>query len=115
MAREDDKWVSERFEATALEWATPACVDRLLFALISFDRDVTTRCASVLSDVELQRANRFLTERDRTHFIQRRAFRRYCGAAACGSDRPLSQVVFEETENGRPWLLHRPGLWFSFS
>jgi phosphopantetheinyl transferase len=115
MAREDDKWVSERFEATTREWAAPAFVDRLLFAPISSDRESAARCAAVLSDVELRRANGFLTERDRNHFIQRRAFRRYCGSVALGSLNQPSQIVFEETENGRPWLRDRPDLWFSFS
>ena len=115
MAREDDKLVGERLEATAREWAAPAFVDRVLFAPISSDRESTARCAAVLSDVELQRANRFLTERDRVHFIQRRAFRRYCGTVALGSQSQLAQIAFEETENGRPWLRDRPDLWFSFS
>jgi len=32
-----------------------------------------------------------------------------------GWSRPLSQIVFEETENGRPYLSDLPDFWFSFS
>jgi 4'-phosphopantetheinyl transferase len=48
-------------------------------------------------------------------FIQRRAFRRFCGAFVSGSSHPLSQVNFNETENGRPYLCELPDVWFSFS
>jgi 4'-phosphopantetheinyl transferase len=48
-------------------------------------------------------------------FEQRRAFRRFCGATALGSSQPLSEILFEETENGRPYLSDSPDLWFSFS
>jgi hypothetical protein len=35
--------------------------------------------------------------------------------AALGSSQPLSEIVFEETENGCPYLSELPDLWFSFS
>jgi phosphopantetheine--protein transferase-like protein len=89
-----------------------ACV---LYSPISHDPEVTRHCASVLSDIELQRADRFVTEYDKTQFIQRRAFRRYCGAKALGASLSLSRVVFKETENRRPYLFNLPNLWFSFS
>jgi 4'-phosphopantetheinyl transferase len=63
----------------------------------------------------LQRADRFAAEDDRAQFIQRRAFRRFCGARALGTSQPLSQIAFGETENGRPYLSELPDLWFSFS
>jgi 4'-phosphopantetheinyl transferase len=69
----------------------------------------------VLSDNEVQRAARFVTEAGRAQFLQRRAFRRYCGALALPSPRPLGQVEFKETAKGRPYLPEAPGLWFSFS
>ena len=72
-------------------------------------------CASVLSDIELRRADRFVTEYDKAQFKQRRAFRRFCGATVLGSSRPLRQIVFEETEKGRPYLSDLPDFWFSFS
>jgi 4'-phosphopantetheinyl transferase len=56
-----------------------------------------------------------VTEHDKAQFTQRRAFRRFCGATALGSPKPLSQIVFEETENGRPYLPDLQDLWFSFS
>ena len=115
MIRDDDKWVRELFESASCDWASPAFANRVLYVPVSSDREVTTRCASILSDVELQRADGFVTDEGRAQFIQRRAFRRYCGAVASGSARPLSEVVFEETENGRPWFRDRPDLWFSFS
>jgi 4'-phosphopantetheinyl transferase len=97
---------------------TPAPVGRsvhVLYAPISLDPEVTRLCASVLSETELQRADRFAVRGDRAEFEQRRAFRRYCGAIALESSQRLSEIVFEETPNGRPYLADAPNLWFSFS
>ncbi len=115
MTSEGDRSVSELFNGIRHNWAAPAFAERVLFAPVVADREATQRCASVLSAFESHRADRFVTDEGRTHFIQRRAFRRYCGAIASGSRRPLSQIEFEESENGRPWLRDRPDLWFSFS
>jgi len=87
----------------------------VLYAPVSRDPEVSSRCASVLSETELQRADRFAAEGDKAQFEQRRAFRRFCGATALGSSQPLSEILFEETENGRPYLSDSPDLWFSFS
>ena len=87
----------------------------VLYVPVSRDPEVSSRCASVLSETELQRADRFAAEDDKVQFEQRRAFRRFCGATALGSSRPLSEILFEETENGRPYLSESPDLWFSFS
>ena len=88
---------------------------RVLYAPVSRDAEVSKRCASILSDAELQRRDRLAAECDKARFEQRRAFRRFCGATALGSSQPLSEIVFEETENGRPYLSESPDLWFSFS
>jgi phosphopantetheinyl transferase len=104
------------FAASACDW-TPGSANHaahVLYAPNSRDLEASWRCASVLSDPELQRADRFLTEDGRAHFKQRRAFRRYCGAFVLGS-RPLSRIVFKETEKGRPYLPELPDVWFSFS
>jgi len=87
----------------------------VLYAPVSREPEVSRRCASVLSETELQRADRFAAEGDKALFEQRRAFRRFCGATALGSSQPLSEILFEETENGRPYLSESPDLWFSFS
>ena len=87
----------------------------VLYAPISRDAQVSRHCASVLSDAELERADRFAAECDKAQFEQRRAFRRFCGATALGSTQPLSEIIFEETENGRPYLSESPDFWFSFS
>ena len=113
----DSKWVNDQFAASARDW-TPASARHavhLLYAPVSSDPETSRRCASVLSDTELQRADRFVTEDARAHFKQRRAFRRYCGALVLGSHRPLSQIVFKETEKGRPYLPDLADFWFSFS
>jgi len=89
-----------------------ACV---WYAPLLSDPEAASRCASVLSAAERVRSNRFVTEELKTHFQQRRAFRRYCGALALGSRSSLSQITFAETENGRPYLRDRSDLWFSFS
>src|SRR6185369_9262609 len=111
----DSDWVREHFETTALDWPSPAFTQRILYQPISLDPETTKRCASVLSDVELQRADAFVTNSLSSNFVQRRTFRRYCGALATGSQRRLSQVIFEKTANGRPYLRDRPDLRFSFS
>jgi 4'-phosphopantetheinyl transferase len=87
----------------------------VLYAPVSGDSEVSRLCASVLSDAELQRADRFAAEDDKARFEQRRAFRRFCGATALESRQSLSEIVFEETENGRPYLPDSPDSWFSFS
>ena len=117
MRRDDSEWVNRMFAASAGDW-TPAQADhgtRVLYAPVSRDPEASWRCASVLADIELQRADRFVTEDGRAHFKQRRAFRRYCGAFVLESPRPLSRIVFQETEKGRPYLPDLPNVWFSFS
>jgi 4'-phosphopantetheinyl transferase len=97
---------------------TPAALRhaaQVLYVPVSHDPEVTRLCSSVLSDAELHRADRFLRQDDRALFAQRRAFRRFCGAAVLGSSQPLSQIEFDETANGRPRLAGLPEVWFSFS
>jgi len=88
---------------------------QVFFAPVSSDLKVTRVCSSILSKIELQRADRFATQDHRALFIQRRAFRRFCGARVLGTSKPLSQIAFNETENGRPYLYELPDVWFSFS
>ena len=117
LMRDDSEWVNNLFAARARDW-TPASAHHaayVLYAPVSRDPEASRRCGSVLSDTELQRAERFVTEDGKAHFKQRRAFRRYCGAFALGSPRPLSRIAFKETEKGRPYLPDLPDVWFSFS
>ena len=117
MTRDDNEWVNGLFAASADDW-TPAPANHaahVLFAPVSLDPEASWRCASVLSDIELQRADRFVSEDGKAHFKQRRAFRRYCGSFALGSPRPLSRIVFRKTEKGHPYLPDLPNVWFSFS
>jgi 4'-phosphopantetheinyl transferase len=117
MSPSDSDWVSDLFAQAARDW-TPAAARpaaSLLFAPVFPEPETSRRCAAVLSDAEVQRADRFVTQDGRTHFLQRRAFRRYCGALALGSPRPLPRIAFEETGNGRPHLPDLPHVWFSFS
>jgi phosphopantetheinyl transferase len=117
MTRDDSEWVNAMFAASACDW-TPESANHaahVLYAPISRDPEASWRCVSVLSDTELQRADRFVTESGKAHFKQRRAFRRYCGAFVLGSPWPLSRIVFKETEKGRPYLPDLPDVWFSFS
>jgi phosphopantetheinyl transferase len=117
MKREDSDWVSDLFAASARDW-TPVSAGHaayVLYAPVSRDPEVSRRCGSVLSDAELQRVDRFLTEDSKAQFQQRRAFRRYCGALVLGSPQPLSQIVFQETEKGRPYLPDLPDVCFCFS
>jgi len=117
MSRDKSEQINDLFAAGSRD-LTPASAGHaayVLYAAVSCDPDVSRHCASVLSDTELQRADRFAAEYDRALFTQRRAFRRFCGAIVLGSSRSLSQIVFEETENGRPYLSDLPNIWFSFS
>jgi 4'-phosphopantetheinyl transferase len=117
MSKDDSDRISDLFAVSSRD-LTPASARHAAYVLympISRDHEVARSCASVLSDTELQRADRFVAEYDRALFIQRRAFRRFCGATVLGSLRSLSQIVFEETENGRPYLSDLPDIWLSFS
>jgi phosphopantetheinyl transferase len=117
MSRYHSDLLSDFFTANTHD-LTPASVrhiTRLLYVPISTDQEVTRRCASILSGTELERADRFALPGDRTLFKQRRAFRRFCGALALGSSRQLSQISFDQTENGRPHLSGLPDFYFSFS
>jgi phosphopantetheinyl transferase len=117
MVPSDNNWVTDLFAAGACDWTPEAArhAASVLYAPASRDAEVSRRCASVLSDVEVQRAERFVAEAGRTNFRQRRAFRRYCGALALRSSRALSRIDFRETEQGRPYLPDLPHVWFSFS
>ena len=117
MTRDNSDRIKDLFAVGSRD-LTPASARHaahVLYVPVSRDPEISSRCASVLSETELQRADRFAAEDDKAEFEQRRAFRRFCGATALGSSQPLSEIVFEETENGRPYLFESPDLWFSFS
>ena len=117
MTQEGVDWVSDLFANSTSDW-TPMAVKgsvNVLYAPFSSEPEVSSRCAEVLSDDELMKARRFMARDDMVHFIQRRAFRRYCGSLAVGAQGSLSRIDFAEKENGRPYLLNFPNLWFSFS
>ena len=104
MTRNDSDRVNDLFTASSRD-LTPAPVRhaaRVLYAPVSHDPDVTRRCASVLSDAELQRAGRFATQGDKALFKQRRAFRRFCGALALGSSRPYRRSISRRPKTGFP-------------
>ena len=117
MTRYDSDRINDLFAGSSRD-LTPASARHaayVLYAPVSCDPEVSRLCASVLSDTELQKADRFVNDLDKAQFKQRRAFRRFCGATALGWSQPLSQIVFDETENGRPYLSDLPDFWFSFS
>ena len=110
--------VNEFFGSLVQDW-TPAAARhaaRVLFSPVCFDPEILYSCATVLSGDELKRANDFLTTDHKNRFILRRAFRRFCACIALGSTcTSISQIVFEETEEGRPYLSEVPALRFSFA
>lgn len=117
MQDESDR-ITDYFRSTVEDLTPSSARDeaRVLFAPASFDPEVVQRFSSILSDTELGKAGTFLTAELQNRFIQRRAFRRFCAARALGSDgASLSNFVFEETDEGRPYLSRAPKLWFSFS
>ena len=110
-------WVFNYFSTRSHD-LTPESLRRaaqVLYVPVAHDPNVTRLCAAVLQGAELQRAERFAAHGDRALFIQRRAFRCFCGALAPGSSQSLSQVNFDQSENGRPWLTDLPDVWFGFS
>lgn len=117
MTRDHSDWISAYFAACTRDLTPPAArpAVRVLFAPVSPDCEVAERSASVLSDMERNRSDRFAAKADQVRFKQRRAFRRYCGATASNSSQPLSKIHFETTESGRPYLPGQPNIWFSFS
>lgn len=117
MTRADSASIRDWFAANARDWTPAPARDAacVVFAPVSHDAEVARRCASVLSAGELAQAARFLAEERRARFKQQRAFRRYCGARALGSSLQLSQIEFEESEKGRPYLSQARGISFSFS
>lgn len=108
---------NEYFASNALDLTpvTSRAFVQVLYARIRNEPGLTRLCSSVLSESEHKRADRFTSTDERKRFIQRRAFRRYCGALALGTIRPLSQLNFSESEKGRPFLQELPRTWFSFS
>ena len=117
MTQEGFNWVSDLFATNTSDW-TPLSIKNLVcvrYAPFSSQPEISNRCAKVLSDGEQMKARRFIAQDDMAHFIQRRAFRRYCGMLAVGEPGPLSRIDFAEKGNGRPYLPHLPNLWFSFS
>jgi phosphopantetheinyl transferase len=109
--------VNDLFGASARD-CTPGPARHMvsvLFAPVSRDTEAIRHCASVLSEGEKGRAQRFLSASREAHFKQQRAFRRYCGALAVGATMPLSSIAFELTAKGRPYLREQRGCCFSFS
>ena len=117
MSSDISRPIVEHFTAQSRDITPPAACDAvcLVHAPVSQDPEVTNRCWDILSDQEQQRARRFTAKYDRSHFLQRRVFRRFCAAAALGAREPLSRIIFQETEKGRPYLAEVPELRFSFS
>ncbi len=108
----------DRFFAENARNVTPARLRRqvqVLYVPRSSDREVTKRCACVLSTCELQQAERLLTHEAREQFIQRRAFRRFCGARSFGPEMASDQIKFVHTDKGRPYIRELPEIRFSFS
>jgi 4'-phosphopantetheinyl transferase len=117
MNRDNSNRIIDHFAAGSCD-LTPAPARHaahVLYAPLSHDPEVTSRCISILSASELQRADRFVSQGEQALFTQRRAFRRFCGALALGTSQPLSELVFNETEKGCPYLPDKPNLCFSFS
>jgi phosphopantetheinyl transferase len=117
MKRDDSVRINDHFAARARDLTPPSArhAARVLYVPVSRDLEMSSPWASVLSDAELQRAGQVAAASDRDLFERRRAFRRFCGANALGSSKPLSEIDFAEAENGRPYLPDVPHVWFSFS
>jgi 4'-phosphopantetheinyl transferase len=117
MSRDNSAWSGDYFSTVSRD-LTPASLDtatHVLFAPLSRDSRVSLRCTAVLSDNERRRAQRFAGEEERSRYIQRRAFRRFCAARALELPGSLSRSNFAETAKGRPYLHGFPEFWCSLS
>jgi len=113
----DDKWLTDKF-AEIVRDVTPAAAGShatVLYVPVSSDAELLRHCPSVLTAGERLTAARFITDAGKAEFVFRRAFRRYCARIATGTELSLSKFRFSETENGRPFLVEFPKIWFSFS
>jgi phosphopantetheinyl transferase len=117
MMRSASDWVTGLFAASVRDWTPEAARSAIhvLYAPVARNAQASRHCSAILSDAEVQRAGRIVTEEGKAQFTQRRAFRRYCGALALRSSDPIERIDFNETEKGRPYLPEAPDLWFSFS
>ncbi len=110
-------WIREYFDVSSCD-LTPANLRRdvrFLFVPTMRDARRAAQFSTILSEAEQVRACSFRKVEDQVNYLQRRAFRRYCGARAIGISRSLSQIQFAETDKGRPHLRELPDTWFSFS
>lgn len=117
MGRDNNAWSYDYFSRVFRD-LTPASLPvttRVLFAPPSDDSQVSVRCASLLSDDEWKRAQRFASEGERSRYVQGRAFYRFCATMALDSPGPLSRIDFAATDKGRPYIRGFPDLRFSFS
>ena len=114
---EDREQVFEFFNSNVCDWTPKSACDvvRVLYLPIDITVDSFGKFSNILSDVEQQRARKFISKDDRENFILRRVFRRYCGSLALDLKTSLSLIEFEENEKGRPYFPHHPEYIFSFS
>ena len=106
MLHRSEERIAHLFAARARD-VTPAQLRgeaHVLYLPALRDEGMTRHFGAILSEAEKQRASRFANGADTTRFVQRRAFRRFCGATALGVGRPLASITFEETSTGRPHL-----------
>lgn len=109
--------LSRYFAAGSCDW-TPVLASHmvhLVYMPFKSDAGISGLSAAILSADEIQRLDRFRAGIDKVHFSQRRAFRRYCGAKATGSEQPLARIDFSETDKGKPFIAGFPDISFGFS
>ncbi|MGI9401471.1 MAG: 4'-phosphopantetheinyl transferase family protein [Rhizobiaceae bacterium] len=104
----DSHAVVRRFEISGHEVWTA-------YMPFSKDRQIIDLCGEVLSQAELERVGSITQPEERSRFMHRRAFQRYCAAVARASDEPLSRLGFARSGNGQPLLVDETGTSFSFS
>ncbi len=101
-----DSLIRDVFAVSARGWTLGAARDEvhLLYAPVRSDVWVNSLCSEVLSQGELLQAERFAAVRDKALYLQRSAFRRYCGSLALDARVPLGQINFATSEAGHPFL-----------
>lgn len=115
MSQRVETKIADHFGAITVD-VTPGTANGLAKAIhapVTDDAEFTNLCRTVLSADEKSHSKRLTLDADRTCFVQRRAFRRYCASRLTGS--PLIANTYSADDYGRPVLASLPSHRFSFS
>ena len=88
---------------------------RVVYAPFEPNDAISGACADVLAPPEMDRAARFGPHPLKAHFLQRRAFQRFCVSRALHGELRLAEIELVHDDKGRPMLPQAAHLHFSFA